>query len=121
MFASEAYAQTAGAAEGGGMQGLLIQLPFFIGLFVLFWFLILRPQQQRFKKHQQMVSSIKRGDGVVLSSGIIGKVVRVEEAEVQVEIAPNTNVRVVKGMIGEVRAKGEPVAANDPPARSARG
>ena len=115
MFASEAYAQPAGAAQGGGgMEGLLIQLPLFIGLFVLFWFLILRPQRQRLKHHQQMISAIKRGDGVVLSSGIIGKVVRVEENEVQVEIAPNTNVRVVKGMISEVRSRGEPVPANDP-------
>ena len=115
MFVSAAYAQTAGAAPaGGGMEGLLVQLPFFIGLGLLFWFLIIRPQQRRIKQHQQMVASIKRGDGVVLSSGVIGKVVRVEDSEVQIEIAPNTNVRVVKTMVAEVRTRGEPAPANDP-------
>ena len=114
MFASEAFAQTAGAAPGGDRtQDLLLQLAPLVALFVLFYFLLIRPQQRRMKQHREMIGSVKRGDGVVLSSGIIGKVVRVEEAEVQVEIAPNTNVRVVKGMISEVRSRGEPVPAND--------
>src|SRR3712207_5400560 len=114
MFASAAYAQTAGAAPGGGIENLLLQFAPLLALFILFYFLLIRPQQRRVKLHQQMIGSVKRGDGVVLSSGIIGKVVRVEDKEVQVEIAPNTNVRVVKAMISEVRTRGEPVAANDP-------
>ena len=113
MF-SEAFAQTAGAAPGGGSpQDLLLQFAPLLALLVLFYFLLIRPQQRRLKAHQALVSGLKRGDVVVLSSGIIGKIVRVEEAEVQVEIAPNTNVRVVKGMISEVRTRGEPAPAND--------
>ena len=60
-----------------------------------------------------MIEALKRGDTVVLPSGVIGKIVRVEPAEVQVEVAPNTNVRVVKAMITEVRSRGEPAPAND--------
>ncbi len=114
MFASEAFAQTAGAAPGGGPQDLLLQFAPLVALFILFYFLLIRPQQRRLKQHRDMVAGVKRGDNVVLSSGVIGKVVRVEPEEVQVEIAPNTNVRVVKTMLSEVRTRGEPVAANDP-------
>ena len=115
MFASEAFAQTApGAAAGaGGGQDLLLQFLPLVALMVLFYFLLIRPQQRRMKQHRSMIEAVKRGDTVVLSSGIVGKVSRVEEAEVQVEIAPNTTVRVVKGMIGEVRTRGEPAPAND--------
>ncbi|MET0293998.1 MAG: preprotein translocase subunit YajC [Phenylobacterium sp.] len=88
-------------------------LLFFLPLFVLFWFLMIRPQQQRMKQHQQMIGAIKRGDQVVLSSGIIGKIVRVEDKEVGVEIAQGVTVKVVKATISEVRARGEPAAAND--------
>ncbi len=84
-----------------------------VALLVLFYFLLIRPQQRRLKQHKALIESIKRGDTVVLNSGIIGKVVRVEDAEVQVEIAPNTNARVVKAMIQDVRNRANPVAAND--------
>lgn len=82
-------------------------------LLVLFYFMLIRPQQKRMKDHQALVSGIKRGDNVVLSSGLIGKVVRVEDKEVGLEIAQGVTVKVVKGMIAEVRTKGEPAAAND--------
>ena len=83
-------------------------------LFGLFYILMIRPQQKRAKEHQAALSAMKRGDGVVLSSGILGKIVRVEDAEVGVEIAQGVTVKVVKGMITEVRVKGEPAPANDP-------
>jgi len=82
-------------------------------LLVLFYFMLIRPQQKRMKDHQALVSGIKRGDNIVLSSGLIGKVVRVEDKEVGLEIAQGVTVKVVKSMIAEVRAKGEPAAAND--------
>ncbi|MES2032560.1 MAG: preprotein translocase subunit YajC [Pseudomonadota bacterium] len=82
-------------------------------LLVLFYFMLIRPQQKRMKDHQALVSGIKRGDNVVLSSGLIGKVVRVEDKEVGLEVAQGVTVKVVKGMIAEVRTKGEPAAAND--------
>ena len=98
-------------APSGGPQDLLIQLAPLLLLFVLFYFMLIRPQQKRMKEHQAMVTGIKRGDTVVLPSGVIGKVVRVEDAEVGVEIAQGVTVKVIKTMITEVRAKGQP--AND--------
>ena len=110
-----AYAQTAGAAGGvqGLMQGPFGSLLFFLPLIVLFYFLIFRPQQQRAKQHQAMIGGLKRGDQIVLSSGIIGKVVRVEDKEIGLEVAQGVTVKVVKAMIADVRARGEPAAAND--------
>ena len=97
----------------GGPQDLLIQIAPLVVLFVLFYFMLIRPQQKRAKEHQAMVAGLKRGDNVVLSSGVIGKVVRVEEREVGVEIAQGVTVKVVKTMISDVRVKGEPAPAND--------
>lgn len=94
-------------------QGMLIQIAPILLLLVLFYFMLIRPQQKRMKDHQAMISAVKRGDSVVLSSGVIGKVVRVEDAEVGLEIAQGVTVKVVKSMITEVRAKGEPAPAND--------
>ena len=110
-----AFAQTTAAAGGaqGFMQGPFGSLLFFLPLIVLFYFLIFRPQQQRAKQHANMIGGSKRGDTVVLSSGIIGKVVRVEDKEVGLEVASGVTVKVVKAMIADVRARGEPAAAND--------
>jgi preprotein translocase subunit YajC len=99
--------------SAGGAQGILIQLAPLVLLFVLFYFMLIRPQQRRAKEHQSMVAGMKRGDTVVLSNGVIGKVVRVEETEVGVEIAQGVTVKVVKAMVSEVRAKGQPATAND--------
>jgi len=113
MFATPAYAQAAGGAAGGGPEAMLLQFLPLVALVVLFYFLMIRPQQRRMKQHQAMLGSLKRGDTVVLSSGIIGKVVRVEDTEVGVEIATGVTTKVVKSMISDVRARGEPAAAND--------
>ncbi|MBX9706341.1 MAG: preprotein translocase subunit YajC [Caulobacteraceae bacterium] len=96
----------------GGIVALIVQFLPFIAIFVLFYFLLIRPQQKRAKEHQAMIAAVKRGDTIVMSSGMIGKVTRVEDAEVNVEIAPSVNVRVVKSMIAEVRNR-TAVAAND--------
>ena len=101
-----------GAAAEGGLLPLLVNFAPFIVVFVLFYFLLIRPQQNRAKAHAAQVAGIKRGDTVVLSNGMIGKVTRVEDAEVNVEIAPSVNVRVVKSMIAEVRNR-TAIAAND--------
>jgi len=113
MFATPAFAQTVGGAAGAGPQDMLIQFLPLVGLVVLFYFLMIRPQQKRMKLHQQMISNLKRNDTVVLNSGVIGKVVRVEDKEIGVEIAQGVSVKVVKGMISEVRVRGEPAPAND--------
>ncbi len=98
-------------ADGNLIATIMQFLPF-VAIFVLFYFLLIRPQQKRAKEHQATLAAVKRGDTVVLSSGMIGKVTRVEETEVNVEIAPSVNVRVVKGMIAEVRNR-TAIAAND--------
>lgn len=114
FFATPAMAQTTtAAAAGGGPQSALIQFFPLIVIFVLGYFLLLRPQQQRMKQHQQLVAGVKRGDTVVLNSGVIGKVTKVEDAEVAVEISQGVNVKVVKSMISDVRTRGEPAPAND--------
>ena len=113
MFATPAFAQTATGAATGGPQDMLIQFLPLIALVVLFYFLMIRPQQRRMKLHQQAIAAVKRNDTVVLSSGVIGKVVRVEDNEVGVEVATGVTVKVVKAMISEVRTRGEPAPAND--------
>ena len=76
-------------------------------LFGIFYFLLIRPQQQRVKMHQQMVDSVRRGDTVVTAGGLIGKVAKVkDDGELMVEIADNVQVRVLKSTLNEVRAKG---------------
>lgn len=104
--------QAAGNAAAGGDNPLFTFLPLVI-LLPAMYFLMFRPQSQRAKKHKELLAGLKRNDTVVLSSGVIGKVTRIEEAEVMLEIATGVNVRVVKGMITEVRVKGEPAPAND--------
>ncbi len=113
MLATPAFAQAAGAATGNPTDGLLQMLPMLIGFIAIMYFFMIRPQQQRAKQHKAMLANMKRNDTVVLSSGLIGKITRVEDAEVMIEIATGVNVRVVKTMINEVRVKGEPAPAND--------
>jgi len=101
-------------APGGFLDaGLLQSLGLPVLLVVLFYVMLWRPQQRRAKEHAARIGAIKRGDTVVMSSGMIGKVVRVEDAEVGVEIAQNVTVKVVKAMISEVRARTAPAPAND--------
>lgn len=111
MFISPAFAQ-GGPAAGGGMDTIIQFVPFIL-IFVIMWFLIIRPQQRRVKVHQEMIKNVRRGDTVVTSGGIIGKVTKVLEdsADVEVEIADNVKVKVARAMISEVRTKSEPVKA----------
>ncbi len=97
----------------GDASGLLQAIGLPVLLIALFYFMILRPQQKRAKEHQMMIANLKRGDMIELTSGIIGKVVRVEDKEVGVEVAQGVTVKVVKGLIAVVRTKGEPAPAND--------
>ena len=106
MLITPAYAQAGGA--GGG--DLLFSLLPFVLIFVVLYFLILRPQQRRVKQHQEMISSLRRGDTVVTSGGLIGRSSKIiDEREIQIEIAEGVRVRIARPMIAEVRAKGEPV------------
>lgn len=114
LAATPAFAQATPAAPAdGGIQTMLLQFGPIVLMIVLFYFLLIRPQQRRAKEHAARIAAIKRGDTVVMSSGMIGKVVRVEDAEVGVEIAQGVTVKVVKSMITDIRTRGEPAAAND--------
>lgn len=102
-----AFAQAAGA---GGGTDMLIQLVPFLLIFVIMWFLIIRPQQRRAKAHQELIKNVRRGDTVVTSGGLIAKVSKViDDAEIEAEIADGVRVRIVRGMIQDVRSKSEPV------------
>jgi preprotein translocase subunit YajC len=110
LSALPAAAQEAAARPGGGMFELLI-MP--VGLIAIFYFLLIRPQQQRAKKHSAMLAGLKRGDTVVTSGGLVGKVNKVLDDEIALDLSETVRVRVIKSMIIEVRGKAEPVAAND--------
>jgi preprotein translocase subunit YajC len=88
------------------MAGLLVQFAPLLLIFVIFYFLLIRPQTRRVKEHRDMISAVKRNDVAVTSGGLIGKVTKVDEAEVELEIAAGTRVRVVKTMLSEVRPHG---------------
>jgi preprotein translocase subunit YajC len=111
MFISSAYAQT--PAGGDPTTGLIMQIAPLLLIFVVFYFLLIRPQQQARKRHMEMVAALKKGDVVVTSGGMIGKVKSVADDEVRVELAPNVDVRVVRHTIAEVRSKTDPAPAND--------
>jgi preprotein translocase subunit YajC len=108
MFITPAFAQ---GSPFGGDASLVTQLLPFVLIFVIMYFLILRPQQKRVKAHAEMVKNVRRGDTVVTSGGLVGKVTKVIDGEdyIEVEIADGVRVRQVRAMVSDVRAKGEPV------------
>ena len=108
MFATPAFAQAAGAPAGAG--GLISFVPILL-IFVIMYFLMIRPQQKKVKEHRAMIDALRRGDQVVTAGGLIGKVVKVAEGEAEIELAPNVKVRVVKGTISQVTSKTEPAQA----------
>ncbi|NVK18216.1 MAG: preprotein translocase subunit YajC [Methylocystaceae bacterium] len=104
MLISPAYAQAAGGA-GGGIEAFL---PLIL-IFVVFYFLMIRPQQKRAKEHKKMLEALRRGDNILTSGGILGKVTKVDsDTEVSVEIAKDTVVKVRREMIASVIDKTEP-------------
>ncbi len=108
MF-TPAFAQAAGSASGGAGDVLVQFAPFAI-IILIMYFLIMRPQQKKAREHAELIKNVRRGDTIVMTGGLIGKVSRViDDAEVEMEIATNVKVRVARQMISEVRAKGEPV------------
>lgn len=86
----------------------LIQMTPLILLFAIFYFLLIRPQQQRAKQHQAMVNAVRRGDSVVTAGGLVGRVAKVkDDGEILVEIADNVQVRVVKSTLSDVRSRAD--------------
>jgi preprotein translocase subunit YajC len=107
MFSTPAFAQTSPLGGGGDM---IYQLLPFVLIFVIMYFLILRPQQKRVKAHQEMVKNVRRGDTVVTNGGLIGKVTKVvDDEQIEIEIGDGMRIRQMRSMLTDVRAKGEPV------------
>jgi preprotein translocase subunit YajC len=105
--------QTAPAGQPSGTTAALIQFAPLLLIFVIFWFLVMRPQQQRVKQHRASIAAVKKGDEVVTGGGHIGKVTKVDDHEVEVEFAAGHRHRVVKSMLSEVRPSGGAKPAND--------
>jgi len=99
------------AGAGSAGQGLIGFIPI-VGMVLIFWFLIIRPQMKQQKAHKAKVAAVKRGDQIVTSGGIMGKVTKVDDDYIEAEIAQGVKVKVVKSMLGDVIAPGG-TAAND--------
>lgn len=106
MFSSPAYAQTAGAAASSSGYAGLVQFVPIVLMVVIFYFLLIRPQQSRMKHHRVMLEALKKGDTVVTGGGLIGRVLRVDGEEVELELGQGTRVRAVKSTLTEVRGPG---------------
>ena len=95
-----------GAEAGGGLAQILFMLVAFGGIV---YFLMIRPQQQQRKKHEEMVANMKRGDGVILQGGLYGKITKINDEDLEIEIAQDVVIRQVKSMILSVIEKPQPM------------
>jgi preprotein translocase subunit YajC len=105
-----AYAAGAPAAAQGGMSGLMSMFLPLIIIFFIFWLLLIRPQQKRVKKHQEFLSNLKKGDEVITSSGIFGKITGIADNALTIEIADGVKIKVEKGHISGYAASNQPVS-----------
>jgi preprotein translocase subunit YajC len=118
VLITAAYAQASSAASFGTSEMLGNLVPI-VAMIAIVYFILWRPQQRRAKEQREMVQAARRGDVVVTTGGLIGKVTKsVDDNEVEFELAPNVRVRLARSGIAEVRAKGEPVKDTMPPAKS---
>ncbi|SDF16341.1 MULTISPECIES: preprotein translocase subunit YajC [Thalassobaculum] len=115
MLISTAHAQSL----GGGSGDFLVQLLPLVLIFVVFYFLLIRPQQKRMKQHKEMLANVRRGDRIVGNGGLMGTVTKVSDDDdtLTVEIADGVRVQMLRSMLAEVRGKGEPVSK--PPKKKA--
>ena len=104
MFASPAYAST--GAGSAGTAGFFMQIFPLLMIFVIFYFLMIRPQQRRMKAHRAMVDAVKKNDTAITAGGLIGKVTKVDENEVELEIATGVKVKVIKSTLSDIRPHG---------------
>ena len=107
MFISEAWAQAAGGSAGG--LEMITSIAPFILVFIVMWFLLIRPQQKKQKEHRAMVAALKRGDRVVTNGGIYGQVSHVADDHLMVEIADGVKIKIVRDAVAAVPGKPEPV------------
>jgi preprotein translocase subunit YajC len=102
MLITPAYAQAAGSAGSGGSAAFMIQILPLLLIFVVFYFLIIRPQNKRMKDHRAKIEAVKKGDQVVTGGGLIGKVVKVEDSVVEVELGQGIKVRALKSTLTDI-------------------
>jgi preprotein translocase subunit YajC len=107
MLTTPAFAQALPLGGGDSMFSLLMPM---VAVFLIFYFVMLRPQQKRAKEHQDLIKNLRRGDTIVTSGGLVGKVTKlVDDDHIEVEVADGVRVRHVRAQVAGVRAKGEPV------------
>lgn len=111
MFISPAFAQTAGGQASGA--GVLVQMAPLVLIFVVFYFLLIRPQQKKMKEHKAKIDSVKKGDQVVTGGGLVGKVVRVDDVYADIELAPGMKAKAVKSTLTDVIDPATAKPAND--------
>jgi preprotein translocase subunit YajC len=110
MFVLPAAAQDAAGAAAGGTTAFLIQIVPFLLIFVIMYFLILRPQRRRAAEHTAMIRNLRRGDTIVTSGGVIGKITKiVDDSEIQIDAGEGVKLRISRAHVQDLRAKGEPV------------
>jgi preprotein translocase subunit YajC len=112
------FQQAAGDAAGAAgapstMEWIFQQLIFIVPLIAIFYFLLIRPQNQRMKKHREMLAAMKKGDTIVTNGGIVGRILKLSDEEVTIDTLEGGKLRVVRSMVMDVRTKGEPTPAND--------
>ncbi|MFA5989056.1 MAG: preprotein translocase subunit YajC [Sphingomonas sp.] len=112
MVITPAFAQTAAAPADGGLASILQLAPLLL-VFIAFYFLMIRPQQRRMKALQESVNAVKKGDEVTTAGGIVGKVTKVEDKLVEVEISQGVKVRVIKSTLAAIVPLGGAKPAND--------
>jgi preprotein translocase subunit YajC len=118
---ADAYAQATAPGAPNGIEAVIQLIGPFVIIIPIIYFLIIRPQQRARKQHAEMLAAIRKGDTVVTTGGLVGKVKGVAEDELRIELAPNVEVRLLRGSIADVRNRGEPAAANDSkPAKTAQ-
>jgi preprotein translocase subunit YajC len=110
-FFQQAAPGAAGAPPAGG--GLLEMLLLPLGMIVIFYFLLIRPQNQRMKKHKAMLEALKKGDTILTQGGIIGKIFKISDKEVTIDTGEGGKLRIARGMIVDIYNAGEPAPAND--------
>lgn len=111
MFISEAWAQAAGGAAGG--TDMLVSLAPMVLIFIVFWFLLIRPQQKKAKEHRAMVAALKRGDRIVTNGGIFGQVSHVADDHLMVEIAEGIKIKIARDAVAAIPSKPEPVKKDE--------
>lgn len=94
-------AAAAGAGAAGAPPAWISFLPI-VGMIAIFWFLIISPQMKKQKQHQEKIAAVKKGDQVVTAGGLVGKVVKVDDVYVELDLGPNVRVKAIKATLGDI-------------------